>query len=146
MAYAGGMSSRSEAARSWLLLGSLLGACAIGDLDLSGKGCPCVGGYVCDVPRNLCVPLGAADGGGVDATFGEAGPDSSPLPCPSPGTNLSNDPHNCGRCTHDCFGGACVSGICQPATVYEALSGPIYVLASDGSNLYWDTGNNNTRS
>jgi len=61
----------------------------------------------------------------------------APLPCPSPDASLANDPHNCNRCGHDCLGGTCVAGVCQRVTVFENLPGPIQVLATDGTDLYW---------
>ena len=34
---------------------ALFMACSVGPLDLSGKQCPCVDGYVCDPTSNTCV-------------------------------------------------------------------------------------------
>lgn len=34
---------------------AVVASCGVGDLDLTGKQCPCVGGYVCDLPTNTCV-------------------------------------------------------------------------------------------
>jgi hypothetical protein len=31
--------------------------------------------------------------------------------------DTSTDPSNCGRCGHDCLGGACIAGACQPVTL-----------------------------
>jgi hypothetical protein len=36
-----------------------------------------------------------------------------------PGADLMNDPLNCGRCSHDCLGGACLAGACQPVAVVQ---------------------------
>jgi hypothetical protein len=51
------------------------GGCALGEVDLEGKGCPCAAGWVCDVDLDTCFPR-AADGGasdaGVDATSRDA--------------------------------------------------------------------------
>lgn len=52
----------------------LAGSCAPGDVDLSGKRCPCTAGWVCDEASGLCQPGGAHDGG-LDA--GVAGFDAS---------------------------------------------------------------------
>ena len=35
-------------------------------------------------------------------------------PCNGVATDLDNDPKNCGACNHDCLGGACSGGMCQP--------------------------------
>lgn len=37
------------------LVAALSVACSVEELDLSGKRCPCVEGYVCDDTRDLCV-------------------------------------------------------------------------------------------
>jgi hypothetical protein len=56
------------ATRSALLLwlSGLLGGC-IGDLEIEGKGCPCLDTHVCDVVLDLCVALGSAGAGHPDA-------------------------------------------------------------------------------
>jgi hypothetical protein len=38
------------------------GACSVDDLDLTGKRCPCVAGFVCDTTTDTCVPSGTIDG------------------------------------------------------------------------------------
>jgi hypothetical protein len=49
---------------------------------------------------------------------------------------ITGDPHNCGRCGHDCLGGACYQGVCSPVTIADNHynSGAIVV---DGTTLYW---------
>ncbi len=64
---------------------------------------------------------------------------SGPPPC----TDLSDDPHNCGLCGHDCQGGACEAGACQPLALYQGPVGDNNVfsapwgLALDVDNVYW---------
>jgi hypothetical protein len=61
-------------ARSAAIAGALVVAsCAVSGLDVTGKACPCVDGYVCDVPTNTCVVPGAP--GAVDS-----GRDDGPAP------------------------------------------------------------------
>jgi hypothetical protein len=63
-------------------------------------------------------------------------------PDPSP-TDLSIDQLNCGRCGHDCLGGACTNGACQPVTIYQepneggvpAPGGAVFAVAN--GNIYW---------
>lgn len=74
--------------------------------------------------------------------------DSSKLPEFDPATaapcsDTTSDPNNCGSCGHDCLGGACTAGRCQPrplATVEAAQ-----YLFGDASFLYVGT-NSNTPS
>ncbi|MBX3272215.1 MAG: hypothetical protein KF729_18265 [Sandaracinaceae bacterium] len=77
-----------------------LAGCAVPDLDLEGRRCPCVEGWVCDVARDVCVPVGgvadagtrdggatdggatdggATDGGAMDGGAMEAGTDAGAL-------------------------------------------------------------------
>jgi hypothetical protein len=62
-----------------------------------------------------------------DATVKDAGSD---VPCDA---NVRADPHNCGRCGHDCVGGACIGGVCAPALLYTGGT-PTGILV-DGPNL-----------
>jgi len=59
----------TRAARTVVLLGAVVASCAIPDLDLTGKACPCAAGYVCDETTNVCVSSLSprADGGPGDA-------------------------------------------------------------------------------
>jgi hypothetical protein len=54
----------------------------------------------------------AGDGGG-----GGCGPD------------LETDPHDCGVCGHDCQGGDCAAGRCQPFVLAENAAAPNYIVA-----------------
>jgi hypothetical protein len=73
----------------------------------------------------------ARDGGPVDsgACFEEA---------------LASDPHNCGRCGHDCLGGACADAACLPFTIAMSQAvcandnycGP-WSLAVTATTAYW---------
>ncbi len=149
--------------RVWPWLAALA-ACSVGELDLGGKACPCTSGYVCDPSRGLCV-LGSLPPGG-DAGR-EAGGDGAPpnaeggsdagvdgvadgtadgttlqcgglTACGSACVDTRNDPHNCGRCGHDCLGGTCSASACQPVVLVSGIvfeSGPIL----SGASLYWGT-------
>ncbi len=73
---------------------------------------------------------------GYDLTTGWGSPkcaliDKLATPCAPSDT----DPHNCGACWHDCLGGACVGGVCQPVR-FQGLGvdpGGHYTLASIAS-------------
>jgi hypothetical protein len=45
-------------------------------------------------------------------------------------------PSNCGACGHDCEGGGCVQGVCQPVVLEGDESFPS-TLAVDGVKVYW---------
>ncbi len=47
-----------------------------------------------------------------------------------------SDRANCGRCGHDCRGGECTAGACQPVTLATSPS-RVGLLIADGSELYW---------
>jgi hypothetical protein len=47
---------------------TLAAACSVGDLDLSGKQCPCAAGWTCDTATNICMQGAVAmDSGSDDA-------------------------------------------------------------------------------
>src|SRR5215831_9305461 len=49
-------------------------------------------------------------------------------------TSLASDPASCGACGHDCRGGACQAGLCQPVPLVVDSVG---ALAVDATHLYW---------
>lgn len=49
--------------------------------------------------------------------------------------DTGNDPMNCGACNHDCLGGMCTNGECQPV-VLAATSGSVGI-ALDSTYVYW---------
>lgn len=76
--------------------------------------------------------------GGFDAS---AAPDVAPTPEASAdaaacAADLSTDPKNCGRCAHDCLGGACSGGRCQPVAIATEEANPSAVLV-DATHVYW---------
>jgi hypothetical protein len=72
---------------------------------------------------------GPGSGGG-----GSGGNGGAP---PCAGANLDEDAKNCGACGHDCLGGACAAGHCQPVMLYDVkalgVSPPTFLAAYDGS-------------
>lgn len=53
--------------------------------------------------------------------------------------DFKTDPANCGRCGHDCLGGACTAGVCQPVELAPATSGGAWDVSVDGAYVYWRT-------
>jgi hypothetical protein len=71
---------------------------------------------------------------GVDAP--KDAPPDAPAPPDSGCHDTQSDPHNCGKCGHDCQGGACVMGVCQPVLMTDDELFP-HTLAADDARVYW---------
>jgi hypothetical protein len=54
-----------------------------------------------------------------------------------------SDPKNCGRCGHDCLGGACDQGTCGPVTLAVGAQAPEDIATLDGA-VYWTNYGNGT--
>jgi hypothetical protein len=57
--------------------------------------------------------------------------------CGTSCVNLATDPKNCGTCGHDCLGGACITGHCQPAVVASSSTAQLSVIGVDAASLYF---------
>jgi hypothetical protein len=80
----------------------------------------------------------ATDGGGSAADTSVDPPDTSTTP--DTGVDAAvDDPKNCGAPGHDCFGGECVKGICQPVVIAEQQNRPLAIIA-DATHVYWVNG------
>jgi hypothetical protein len=53
--------------------------------------------------------------------------------CDGSCTDTNTDPNNCGACGHNCLGGACVAGQCQPVILSANQSQPTF-LTLDGDS------------
>jgi hypothetical protein len=76
------------------------------------------------------------DAGGPIETSGGVRADAAsngPTAC----ADLTNDSRNCGRCGHDCLGGACSGGVCQPLTIASDPTTSPWDIAVDATNVYW---------
>lgn len=59
--HASNTKGRGDGRMLWIalaLIGSLLSSCSVEGLDLEGRECPCVAGWVCEPATQLCVPAG----------------------------------------------------------------------------------------
>lgn len=74
---------------------------------------------------------GDAGGDGAAEAAVEGGVDAA---C---GANLQTDTKNCGTCGHDCLGGDCFTGVCQPALVTQSASLAPYAMALDSGKIYF---------
>ncbi len=62
--------------------------------------------------------------------------------CVSACDHTETDPKNCGRCGHDCAGGACVAGQCQPQVVFTSAEVVPRVIVTDATSIYFTTADN----
>jgi len=53
------------------------------------------------------------------------------------GADLQSDAKNCGNCGHDCLGGACTAGVCQPVLIASSTSIAPYAMVLSGNDLYF---------
>lgn len=95
----------------------------VGALGLLGLGCGSSGG------SGSC--------GYTTTDAGDGGTDA--------GYSMATDPKNCGACGHDCRGGACSAGVCQPVALVLGFGAPPASslgwshpqrIAVDGENVY----------
>jgi hypothetical protein len=56
--------------------------------------------------------------------------------CAAQCVDLTTDGKNCGACGHDCQGGACASGACQPVVLASGQYNP-FGIVTDGASVYW---------
>lgn len=86
---------------------------------------------------------GALDGGAsqdaCDGTVAADGACASPCTktvCGQSCVDTDTDGANCARCGHDCLGGACTAGVCQPTAVVPKLGLPAR-MTIDATSVYW---------
>lgn len=82
---------------------------------------------------------GAADGGSSESGSNDGSSDGPRDGAPDvfhPCTVTTTDSFNCGACGHDCLGGACVGGSCQPVILASEPGEPT-ALTVDSTYVYW---------
>lgn len=90
----------------------------------------------CTDPASSVVPSPEA-GAAVDATAPPNGEDAALADVGAPcSRDLENDAKNCGRCDHDCLGGACARGTCQPIVLAADQYRP-FGLVLDNDYVYY---------
>jgi len=112
-------------------------------LAIAFAGAACNGnGTPEDAPDYEVAPNRRAHGANDEATTATPGPEGDPA-TPSVPTcvDVKSDAHNCGRCGHDCEGGACSEGVCQAVELAKNIAIPqgaavaadaLYVTAYEG--------------
>lgn len=87
-----------------------------------------------------CTLITSLDGlGSPNAPGADAGADAADTDAPSDSGGCGDTmvtAANCGSCGHDCLGGQCNAGRCQPVAIASAQSSPGYI-AVDGAFVYW---------
>ncbi len=116
------------------------GLLGIGDRSLDpGADAAAPDGSLADAPADGAAPDagshegGAAEGGNPEGSTGDAGPCG----------DTTSDPHDCGRCGHDCLGGTCDAGVCQPVAIVPGSAGyrPWQLALTDTAVYFTDTVN-----
>jgi hypothetical protein len=91
----------------------------------------------CNVPLEQ---FSRADGGSPGPGDAPSGTCDRPREmCGSHCVDLAGSSTNCGRCGHDCGGGACISSQCQPVSVAGAEAGVVQpaALAVNATAIFW---------
>lgn len=70
---------------------------------------------------------GATDTGTTDGSDADSGCDA-----------VASNPKHCGTCGHDCQGGTCSGGVCQPVVLASGQDHPDSI-AVDAASIYWTT-------
>jgi hypothetical protein len=81
-------------------------------------------------------PDGGTEGTPEDGAAETSVPCDSGTACGRSCVDTQTDPANCGRCSHDCGGAGCMSGVCQPMVIATGQNGPRALFVS-GSTVYW---------
>lgn len=76
--------------------------------------------------------------GNAAASVADASPDVGPAPRCAADASFTADPANCGSCGHDCLGGGCAGGVCQPVTIANGLRG-LGNIVVDGDDVFFAT-------
>ncbi len=129
--------------------GACASGCGGGSVCQNGV-CLCVHGqHACS---GICVDNDSSDHCGAACTPCVAPAHGTTAPCDGNACNYTcdagftsceggcldfmTDPRNCGSCTHDCLGGTCEAGVCQPFALAENQQNPLYI-AVGATSLYW---------
>ncbi len=60
------------------------------------------------------------------------------IACNGSCVDITSSGANCGACGHDCGGGTCTGGACQPMIVVDTLTNPVF--DTDGTNVFYQKG------
>ncbi len=60
------------------------------------------------------------------------------MACGDQCVDIATSSANCGGCGHDCGGGACDLGVCDPVVLRDSLASPVFDI--DATNFYFNSG------
>ena len=118
----------------WIFLTSAALVACVGDSTVN----PTDGGTDTSTQRDVAT---------TDVTVNDVVTNDAPLVCDGGSTvmacsgscvDVASSAANCGKCNHDCGGGLCTGGTCQPAIVVDALVYPVFDV--DATNVYFNKG------
>jgi hypothetical protein len=93
----------------------------------------CNGTGLCSMPAPISCKTGGTCSAGACSC-----PASLPNECGGACVNTNTDGKNCGACGHDCSGGECLGGICQPVVVTKpSVSYSLGIFGLDSQYLYY---------
>lgn len=72
------------------------------------------------------------EGGLSDGASSDAAAEAAAHPC----TTTVTDPFNCGACGHDCLGGGCSAGRCEPVVIANEPGQPMAITV-DATHVFW---------
>ncbi len=113
----------------------VIGALSLGPLLVSCSADIRLGGVTPNAADGAAGLDGASDGGTLSNDGGSSAPDAH-VDGSTCIADLTLDPRSCGACGHDCLGGACLLGQCQPFQIAQNLHGPFW-LTLDATTVYW---------
>ncbi len=116
----------------------ILGGAACGGASGDGAGAPADGARA-DAAAGEADGAGGVDGGGSEGAataIDGAAHDDGGAACKA---DLTSDPAHCGSCNHDCLGGACAAGVCQPFVMKTNLTVANVRLRMDKDAVYFQS-------
>ena len=112
--------------------------CEMGACACPGGGTECAGVCV-DTLTNASHCGGCGKGctlTGATCKSGTCGCPGAEVECAGACVDTQTDPLNCGTCGHDCLGGACQGGLCQPVVLASGQSSAT-AIAVNATSVFW---------